>query len=85
MTSSWRRTLLAVVSASALGLAGPVGAGETARPWLDSKLSPDQRAALVAAQMSLDEKLQLIRTVFPLILKPPPAGVSASAGYTPGV
>jgi beta-glucosidase len=29
-------------------------------PWMDSGLSPDERAALVAKEMTLDEKVSLL-------------------------
>jgi len=32
----------------------------TSRPWMNTSLSPDERADLVVAQMTLDEKVQLV-------------------------
>ena len=38
----------------------PSGAPQLARPWLNPKLSPEQRARAAVAAMTLDEKLRLI-------------------------
>jgi len=38
----------------------PWCADPTGRPWCDTSLSPDQRASLLAAQLTNDEKLQLM-------------------------
>jgi len=39
---------------------GPAKAKAPAGPWMDRNLSPDQRADMVLAQMTLDEKIQLV-------------------------
>ncbi|MHA6204836.1 beta-glucosidase [Dyella soli] len=60
-----------------------------ARPWNDSKLSPDARARLLVAQMTQDEKFQLIRSYYAgpdrPSDKPMPKGAIASAGYVPPI
>jgi beta-glucosidase len=58
-----------------------------ARPWLNPTLSPDQRADLVVAQLTLDEALQLVEgyTGKPHVGYPQPAGAIGSAGYVPGI
>jgi len=33
------------------------------RPWMNEKLSPDERASLVVQQMTLDEKLQMVHGI----------------------
>ena len=47
-----------VLGPPVLGQSGSRPAPE--RPWMDRTLSPDQRADLVLAQMTLDEKFQLV-------------------------
>ena len=39
---------------------GQAGNAAPAGPWMDKTLSPDQRADLVIAQMTVDEKIQLV-------------------------
>jgi beta-glucosidase len=57
------------------GEAQPVQGAPAAPPWMNTALSPDQRAHLVQAQMTQDEELILVRGYnwFP------------SAGYVPGI
>jgi beta-glucosidase len=62
---------LAVVAALALG-AGVAGAQVPDRPWMNTSLSPDQRAELLLAQMTLEEKVDLMTGD-----DPAPAGTSA--------
>jgi len=63
------RLLVFGVAAVLLGFSAtpvlPQGRGQGASaapagPWMDKSLSPDQRADLVIAQMTLDEKIQLV-------------------------
>jgi len=60
-----------------------------ARPWGDATLSPDARARLLVAQMTQDEKFQLIRSYYAgpdrPSDKPFPKGAIASAGYVPPI
>jgi len=58
------------------------------RPWLNSKLSADERASLVLQQMTQDEKLTLVFGYFGSDWqgkKPPPGVRYGSAGYVPGL
>jgi beta-glucosidase len=76
-----------------LAIAMPAHARSTNadRPWMDRSLSPDRRADLVAARMTLDEMLVLIdgRYAVPATWKTPhnvlPPGAFGSAGYVPGI
>jgi beta-glucosidase len=82
-----KRTVMAFSTAAlaALVLAPPAGAADhAARPWMNPRLSPDRRAALVLKQLSLDEELALLHGHMPRAMKPMPAGVILSAGYIPG-
>ena len=58
----------------------------TARPWMDKRLTPDRRADLLIAAMTLDEKIALLHGPMampfgPFIL---PEGAVGSAGFIPG-
>lgn len=83
------RGLMIGVCLAALSLAAPgmtQAAGKAARPWMDPKLSPDRRADLVIAQMTLDEQIALLHGSMPRFMGPEkPAHVVISAGYIPGV
>ena len=62
--------------------------GSTARPWMNTSLSPDQRADLVIAQMTIDEKIQLVHGAGWGVLRdgdPVPPRSNLGAGYTPGI
>ena len=55
---------------------------------MDQSLSPDQRAALVVAQMTLDEKIQLVHGTGWGALQPGapvPPGSNEGAGFVPGI
>jgi beta-glucosidase len=57
-------------------------------PWMDRKLSPDQRADLVLQQMTLDEKLQLVHGSGWGVLRAGSAVPERSnhgAGFMPGI
>src|ERR1043165_7674333 len=82
-----RRGALIATIAIAVALPATVGAAP-ARPWLDPKLSPDERAELAVKQMTSDEKRSLGFGYFASDWqgKKPPAGVRyGSAGYVPGI
>ena len=61
----------------------------TATPWKNAKLSPDVRAAELTAQLTQDEKIQLIHSYFGARPKPGdkpvPPGALGSAGYGPAI
>lgn len=57
----------------------------TAQPWMDKSLSPDERAALLIEQLTLDEMISLVHGPMPALLKTPPADAAMGAGYIPGV
>jgi len=65
--------------------AGTTAAQTSSRPWNDTTLSPDARAKLLLAQLTQDEKFQLIRSYYAgpdrPADKPFPKGAIASAGY----
>ena len=73
--------------------AQPAGPPETPHhPWMDKTLSPDERAGLVLAQMTLDEKIGLVHGVSaPRGTTPDPATAAlltrsnGGAGFVPGI
>ena len=75
------------------GVAGAQATAATApavsRPWTDATLSPDARAKLLLAQLTQDEKFQLIRSYYAgpdrPATAPYPKGAIASAGYVPPI
>jgi beta-glucosidase len=58
------------------------------QPWMDRQLAPDRRADLVLAQMTQDEKLQLVHGIGWGVLREgayvPPAD-NGGAGFVPGI
>ena len=61
----FRSLMIAVlaVAAAAVSIAQNPAAAASAHPWMDTSLSPDQRAALVLKELTLDEKIQLVHGV----------------------
>jgi len=78
--------LLAGIALAPLALAEPPQTTEAARPWMDSKLSPDKRADLLLAAMTPDEKVALLHGPMAMPFGPfkLPPGARGSAGYIPG-
>ena len=79
----------AACAATTLGWPGPARAGQ---PWQDPRRSPDERASLAVAAMSLDEKIGLLHGPMALPYRRPngeavpvPAAAIPAAGYIPGV
>src|ERR1700746_2305577 len=57
-------------------------------PWMNKALSPDQRADLVLAQMTLDEKIQMVHGQGWGVLRagaPIPEGSNFGAGFMEGI
>src|SRR5579862_8979281 len=73
------------------GRAGRGGAPAVTGPWSDKSLSPDQRADLVIAQMTLDEKIQLLhgsqggRGAAAPAAAPTTSRSNGGAGWVPGI
>lgn len=84
-----RRLALALALGLGVALSAPLAAQQAnaAQPWMDTALSPDQRAALLLTQMTEDEKFQMLRSYFGLGTDkiPKPEGALGSAGYVPGI
>ena len=85
-----QRTVLKGAIVMALCTWAGMATSQTAsRPWSDSTLSPDSRAKLLLAQLTQDEKFQLIRSYYAGPDRPAtapfPKGAIASAGYVPPI
>ena len=81
----FRKTMsLCQLSLLALALAMPATA-QTAKPWMDTRLSPDERAAKLDAAMTNDERFALLHgpMALPLFGGKLPDGAIGSAGYYP--
>jgi beta-glucosidase len=72
--------------AMAAGAAGVLAEAqaEAAQPWMNPKLSPDERADLVQAQMTADEEFTLLHGHMPAMMRARPAGVPLVAGHVLG-
>lgn len=82
-------TFLGAASATAQDGAAPAAAAapKAERPWMNTKLSPQQRAKLLLAAMTFDEKVALLHGPMAMPLGPTmpmPKGAIGSAGYIPG-
>ncbi|MDE2317398.1 MAG: glycoside hydrolase family 3 protein, partial [Xanthomonadaceae bacterium] len=85
-----KTSLAALIGLNLLAAGGTCAAAGTsgnARPWMNSKLSPGQRADLVLKAMTQDEKFRLIRVDFGdtengHVMAP---GALGSAGYGPAI
>ena len=82
-----RRTLMIGACAAAMILAAPAAAPAAgAQPWMNPQLSPDARADLVLARLSLDQQIALLHGEMPVFMGAKrPAHVQISAGYMPGL
>ena len=73
-----RVVLLSLLSWAAFALA------QAPQPWMNPRLSPDERADLVVKQMTLDEKIQLVHGSMAM-LGPKIPGALGGDGYVPGI
>lgn len=80
---------LAALAWSLAVLTAPVLATGAPRPWLNARLSPDERAALAVKAMTEQEKLTVVFGYFGSLMAgqapPPSAARMGSAGYVPGI
>ena len=73
---------------TAVVAAGSAQAQPAARPWMDPRLSPDERARRLEQQMTLDERISLAHGPMAMPFgpdRPIPAGAIGSAGFIRGV
>jgi beta-glucosidase len=93
LTAALRRTFLIILALHSAMSASAWAQSAAAslpppRPWMDSRLSPDQRAALVLKELTLDEKISLLHGTGMKDLSPiSPLAIyfNGGAGYVPGV
>ncbi len=86
------KAVTALRCAIVMGMCTWVGASlaqPAAQPWSNVSLAPDARARLLLAQLTQDEKFQLIRSYYGgpdrPANNPVPKGSLGSAGYVPGI
>ena len=80
--------LLKVARTSAGGAASSAATAQPAgRPWGDKRLSPDERAALLNRELTLDERITMVHGIManPSRGGPVPPEAILAAGYVPGV
>jgi beta-glucosidase len=83
-----RPVLLGMVVLNLALLAASAQSGKGKKAWMDTALSPDERAALVEKEMTLDEKITLLHGtgmegLGPM--SPLSVGSNGGAGYTVGI
>jgi beta-glucosidase len=80
-----KTTTAATLLAAAL-LASTALAQTSERPWMNPKLSPDRRAALLQSAMTLDEEIEILHGDFGFLGKAGrDKGAIGSAGFVPGI
>jgi beta-glucosidase len=87
-TSRVTLSIAIFVAVAQLPAAAQSVSGNPAKPWMDSKLSPDARADLVVKEMTLAEKISLLHGTGMKGLSPiSPLAVQSNggAGYVPGI
>ena len=79
------RSLTAAASLAVLAFA--TGALAQTPAWMNTRLSPDERARLLDAELTLDERIGLVHgpMAMPYKIKEIPKAAIGSAGYIPGV
>ena len=79
---------IAVLILALLPASAQVSSKKTAGPWMNSSLSPDERAALVMKEMTLDEKVSLLHGTGMeglSLISPLAVRSNGGAGYVVGV
>src|SRR5277367_6887926 len=78
----------ALVSLSSLPAHAQTKPDTSKMPWMNKALSPDKRADLVIAEMTLDEKIQMVHGAGWGVLRagaPIPPGSNFAAGFMAGI
>lgn len=80
------RTVLASIAGLTLASAA-IAADAAPQPWMNPKLSPDERARLLDKELTLDERISLVHgpMALPIFAPKLPPGAIGSAGFIPGV
>jgi beta-glucosidase len=89
LKSALRGLLVLILLAASIPGRAAVAAAAS-RPWLNSALSPDERAGMVVQAMTAEEKLALVLDYFGSLkpdvsYRPPQEARMGSAGYVPGI
>ena len=86
-----KRSFLSLFSLVFLSALIPVASAQSnasAHPWMNTSLSPDERASMVLKEMTIDEKISLLHGTGMVGLSPmSPLAIHSNggAGYTPGI
>lgn len=78
-------TMSSPVLAQGAATAQSMQAGADKPVWKDTSRTAAERADALVRAMTLEEKLTIVRGLFPPMTKNPPADMIQSAGYVPGV
>lgn len=85
------KSIAVAIACTAMGVAAastPAQPRSVARPWMNTALSPDQRADLVIQQLTLAEKIQLVHgSGWGTLIdgSPIPDGWNYGSGFVPGI
>jgi len=74
-----------VVGTLALAVTAMTATASERSKWADRRLSADARAEALVAEMTLDEKLQLLKSTMPMFVRNRPPDMIIAAGYVPGI
>ncbi len=77
-------TVSCIVLLSLLSSAACALAQTSVQPWMNPRLSPDERADMVVKQMTLDEKIQLVHGSMAMLGRKIP-GALGGDGFVPGI
>ena len=80
--------LIALVSFHCLAAQAKTASGKSKMPWMNKSLSPDERADMVVAQMTLEEKIQMVHGTGWGVLRagdPIPERSNFGAGFMAGI
>ena len=80
-----RRVLAVLTYLSWQSVIAPTTAAASPDVWADKSATPDARAAALVTAMSQDEKLALVASNMPILMKNRPADAVLGAGYVPGI
>jgi beta-glucosidase len=83
--TAMHRTLSTAASLAVLAFA--TASVAQVKPWMNTKLSPDERAALLNKELTLDERIGLVHgpMAMPIFGTKTPDGAIGSAGYIAGI
>jgi beta-glucosidase len=83
-----RQLLVCLLAGASVSLMAQAAPDQSSKPWMNPNLSPDDRAAMVVKEMTLDEKISLLhgtgmKGLGPM--SPLSSGSNGGAGYVVGI